>query len=295
MTFFGIDVSNHQGNFDFARAKSEGITFATHKITEGDGYRDPFWPRAKAEMQRWFPGRWGGYVFCRTNTDPMAEARLLREHAGSADFPLQVDYEDTTNGGSVADLKRRIEAYRAVGFTQLLPIYVPRWYWQGRMGGASLADLPAPIWNSDYVSGRNTPARLYPGDTYKGWADMGGKSVQILQFSETASVAGQSIDVNAFRGSGDEFNRMFGGTTMSYADDELKKKFPSRSKYRDSDKEIDTLAGFVLNVDARIHEEFVEREALKGVDWAVALVKREAAKNDAGAKAVLAQLESKEK
>lgn len=85
------------------------------------------------------------------------------------------------------------------------------------------------------------------------------------------------------------------GGTVSYADDELKKKFPSRSKYRDSDKEIDTLAGFVLNVDARIHEEFVEREALKGVDWAVALVKREAAKNDAGAKAVLAQLESKEK
>ncbi|AXQ64729.1 lysin A, glycosyl hydrolase domain [Gordonia phage Crater] len=85
------------------------------------------------------------------------------------------------------------------------------------------------------------------------------------------------------------------GDTMSYADDELKKKFPSRSKYRANDKEIDTLAGFVLNVDARIHEEFVEREALKGVDWAVALIKREAAKNDEGAKAVLAQLESKEK
>lgn len=78
---------------------------------------------------------------------------------------------------------------------------------------------------------------------------------------------------------------------MSFADDELKKKFPSRSKYRDSDAPIDTLAGYVLNIDARIHEEFVEREALKGVPEAVAKVKREALKGDKGAQAVLAQIE----
>ncbi|QGJ87268.1 hypothetical protein SEA_WOCKET_22 [Gordonia phage Wocket] len=292
MTLFGIDVSNHQGEFDFARAKSEGIAFATHKITEGTGYRDPYWPRAKAEMARHFPGRWGGYVFCRTNTDPAAEARLLWQHAGG-DVPLQIDYEDTTNGGSLADLNRRIDAYRQVGFTTLLPIYLPRWYWQSRMRGVDLSDLPVPIWNSHYVNGRNTPAKLYPGDTHAGWADMGGKDVQILQFSETASVAGQAIDVNAFRGSGGEFNRMFGGTTMAKADDELGKLFPSRSKYRTTDKPIDTLAGFVLNIDARIHEEYIEREALKGTQWCIDLVKREAAEGDEGAKAVLAQIEGK--
>lgn len=77
---------------------------------------------------------------------------------------------------------------------------------------------------------------------------------------------------------------------MSLADDELGKKFPSRSKYRNDDKNVDTLAGFVLNIDARIHEEHVEREAVKGVGWAVALVKREAAKGDEGAKATLAQI-----
>ncbi|MBM7280375.1 hypothetical protein JTZ10_21760 [Gordonia rubripertincta] len=81
------------------------------------------------------------------------------------------------------------------------------------------------------------------------------------------------------------------GDEMSFADDELKKKFPSRSKYRDSDAPIDTLAGYVLNIDARIHEEFVEREALKGVPEAVAKVKREALKGDKGAQAVLAQIE----
>ncbi|OZE90208.1 hypothetical protein CH302_27540 [Rhodococcus sp. 15-2388-1-1a] len=79
-------------------------------------------------------------------------------------------------------------------------------------------------------------------------------------------------------------------TTMSYADDELTKKFTSRSKYRTTEDPIDTLAGFVLNTDARIHEEFVEREAAKGQQWAIDLVRREADKGDAGAKVALAKV-----
>ncbi|WP_082043159.1 glycoside hydrolase family 25 protein [Rhodococcus sp. MEB064] len=221
MTLFGIDVSNHQRNFDFAAAKREGFAFATHKITEGTGYRDDYWPRARAEMAKHFPGRWGGYVFCRVNTDPKVEARVLREHSGAIDFPLQIDYEDTTNGGSVDDLLRRIDAYRAEGFTRFLPVYIPRWFWEGRMSRKSLDRLPMGIWNSDYVSGRDYASRLYPGDDWSpargngergGWADMGGKPVQILQFSETANVAGQSIDVNAFRGDDAQLGALFGAT-----------------------------------------------------------------------------------
>lgn len=82
---------------------------------------------------------------------------------------------------------------------------------------------------------------------------------------------------------------------MSVADDELSKKFASRSKYRDSDEPIDTLAGFVLNIDARIHEEFVEREALKGVSWAVDLVKRQADAGDEGARAIFAKIQEGQK
>lgn len=78
---------------------------------------------------------------------------------------------------------------------------------------------------------------------------------------------------------------------MSLSDDELSKKFASRSKYRDNDELIDTLAGFVLNIDARIHEAYIEREALKGVEWAITLVRREADKGDDGAQATLTQIE----
>ncbi|MBM4554314.1 hypothetical protein GS466_04165 [Rhodococcus hoagii] len=69
---------------------------------------------------------------------------------------------------------------------------------------------------------------------------------------------------------------------MSIADDELGKKFPSRSIYRDHDREVDTLAGFVLNIDARIHEEFVEQQALLGVPEFVEIVKRVARDGMAG-------------
>lgn len=83
-----------------------------------------------------------------------------------------------------------------------------------------------------------------------------------------------------------------GEESVSLADDELGKKFPSRSKYRVSDDPIGTFAGFVLNIDARIHEDFVEREAAKGVQWAVDLVKREATKGDPGALAALATVKA---
>ncbi|MFE5699986.1 peptidoglycan DD-metalloendopeptidase family protein [Rhodococcus koreensis] len=72
---------------------------------------------------------------------------------------------------------------------------------------------------------------------------------------------------------------------------ELTQELPSRSKYRANDKPVDTLAGMVLNIDARIHEESTERDALNGVKAAIDLVRREANKGDAGAKAVIAKIE----
>ncbi len=71
---------------------------------------------------------------------------------------------------------------------------------------------------------------------------------------------------------------------------ELTQKLPSRSKYRTNDEPVDTLAGMVLNIDARIHEESTEREALNGVKSAIDLVRREAGRGDAGAQAVLAKI-----
>ena len=195
---FGIDVSNHQGNFDFARAKAEGYTFATHKVVEGADYADPYWPRARDEMRRNFPGRFGGYVFCRTNTDPQREADFMLAKLGDLSIPVQIDYEDTTNGGSGRDLAARVQAYRDRG-ARLLPVYLPRWFWDGRMGRPDLGFLrDVGLWNSNYVSGTGYGSALYdPNST--GWQGFGGADVRILQFTEQAQVAGQRIDANAVK------------------------------------------------------------------------------------------------
>ena len=70
-----------------------------------------------------------------------------------------------------------------------------------------------------------------------------------------------------------------GGLTMD-ASTELTKKFPSRSMFRHSDALVDTLAGFVLNIDARLHEQYIFEMAGAGDAVALDLVRREAAKGE---------------
>ncbi|WP_237169033.1 peptidoglycan DD-metalloendopeptidase family protein [Prescottella equi] len=285
---YGIDISNHQKNFDFAAARAEGFTWATHKVTEGT-WRDPYWPRAREEMRTHFPGRFGGYVFCRVDTDPHREADAYLAHAGGTDFPLQIDYEDDQNRGSLDDLLARIAAYTERG-VRLLPAYIPRWYWRDHMGAPNLSGLPVGVWNSDYVNGTGYASNLYPGNGYKGWEPFhpGAVPVQLLQFSERGRVAGQSVDVNAFRGTTLELDALFAGVPnlqealMSLSDKELGTQFASRSIYRDHDRPVDTPVGFILNIDAREHEDFVERQARLGIPEYVDIVKRVARDGMAG-------------
>ena len=53
---------------------------------------------------------------------------------------------------------------------------------------------------------------------------------------------------------------------------ELTQLYPSRSAYRTTDEPIDTLAGYMLNADARIHEDWVHARAAEAgmdpADWA---------------------------
>lgn len=306
---WGIDVSNHQGSFDFAAARAEGFTWATHKVTEGAGYRDPYWPRARDHMHENFPGTFGGYVFCRTASHPEAEADTLLAHLGDTSIPIQVDYEDTTGGGSVDDLWARIHAIQARGM-RVFSVYLPRWFWSSRMGSAPLGPIP-PLWNSHYVTGTDYASRLYPGDHFAGWAPFAdGTPVTLLQFTETARVAGQTIDANAYRGSADDLRALFAGapTTPTTEEDdmtpeqnamlttvfnELTKRFPSRSRYRAGDNPIDTLAGMLLNVDARAHESMVERSALLGNEDSIDLVRAAAERGDHIAQTVLDHIDGK--
>lgn len=216
MTEYGIDISNHQGNFDVAAAKREGFSFATAKVTEGDDYVDIYWARNRDLFREHFPGRFGGYLFVRTNTDPDREADLFVRTLGDLSIPVQIDYEDTKNGGSGQDLANRVRALRDRG-CRLLPVYVPRWYWAGAMRSPDLSWLSdVGIWNSHYSGGVDYASTLYGnagGDGHPGWAAVGGAPVRILQFTEDARVAGQEIDANAIRGTTADVDRIFGSST----------------------------------------------------------------------------------
>lgn len=217
--FYGLDTSNHQSRdgFDVERARTEGFEFLTHKMTEGT-WMDPCFAAVATQAQAHFAGRWGGYVFCRVATTPQDEADAVVAAAALAglspgDFPLQIDYEDTETDGSGVDLLARARAHQARGW-DLLPVYLPRWYWSGHMGSPDLSGLPVGLWDSNYVSGPGYASTLYPGDDSPGWAPFAGRPVTILQFTEQAIAAGENpIDANAFRGTATELDAVFASKT----------------------------------------------------------------------------------
>lgn len=214
MTLWGIDVSNHQGDFDFAAARREGYVFATHKITEGDFYADPFWPRALNEMRKHFPGTFGGYHFWRKSSGVERQADFLAAKVLDKSVPIQLDFEDEKQPrGTVTrgDLDAILKAISERGL-RVFANYMPRWYWRDYMGSPDLAGTP-PLWNSDYGNNRSGfGSAIYPGPHDWGWQPFGGHPVKILQFSEKGHVAGlKTVDVNAFEGSEDELRALFAG------------------------------------------------------------------------------------
>ena len=209
-TFYGVDISNHQGNFDIAATKREGFSFMAAKCTEGDFFKDSFWPRNRDLMQQHFPGMFCGYHFAR-NGDPItAQVANLKAHLGDPNIPVMLDYEDPNTPGSGANLRQLVDAINAAGM-RVCAIYLPRWYWQGHMGTPPLNDLP-PLWNSHYVTASGFASVIYPGKGFAGWKDYTpGAPVEILQFSDKGRVAGKLVDVNAYEGTPDELRTLFGG------------------------------------------------------------------------------------
>lgn len=86
----------------------------------------------------------------------------------------------------------------------------------------------------------------------------------------------------------------WGGQAIHASAVELTQKLPSRSAFRTSDDPVDTLAGFEMNTDARVHELWNILLALL-VEYkpAVDTLKTAAAKGDSLAQAVLDKINSK--
>ncbi|QCO93734.1 lysin A [Mycobacterium phage Schatzie] len=289
---WGIDISNHQGEMDLNRVKAEGFDFIWCKVSEGANYRDPFWPgnRDKARAAGLILA---GYHYVRTG-DPAAQAKTFVEHLGDKSIPAMLDFED--GSGNIEQfwaVKAEIEKLGV----QVRLSYIPDWYWE-RIGKPDLSKVPGLI-ASEYVSGTGYASVLYPGNSSNFWKAYGGRTPDVLQFTDKALVAGKSVDANAFRGTPDKLRRLLGAggddflSALSDAEQRLLfdrtnqlwgalfNPIASLSKYRaEGEGEVHKTKDLVRNIDAMTHETLVERQAMMGNPEALALVKREADKGD---------------
>jgi hypothetical protein len=96
--------------------------------------------------------------------------------------------------------------------TGLVPVvYAPKWAY-----GDTLTGLGYPLWASSYVAGSGAASSLYPGDTSSRWGGYSGQTPTILQFTSSATIAGQTTcDANAYRGTLTDLKALVTGGTMA--------------------------------------------------------------------------------
>lgn len=201
MTLYGIDVASYQAGLNLAEVKAETFDFIIAKATQGSGYVDPSWTsfRDGAEANDLIL-----VAYHYVTLDPAAaQADNLVGALGDTSIPVMLDFEagsgDLDNFWAVAD------AVTAAGARVALS-YIPRWYWQ-QIGSPDLTGVPGLV-ASEFVDGTGYASALYPGDDAASWAGYGGVEPVILQFTDAAEVAGQTVDADAYIGTADELQQL---------------------------------------------------------------------------------------
>lgn len=136
----------------------------------------------------------------------LQQAEVARSTVGFS-TPLMIDAEDMPgntgyNGSNtVANILAFTAAYRSLGGKVSL-VYLPRWYWRDHMGSVSLVALSA--------AGLHLVSSAYTtySDTGPGWAPYGGMSPVQWQYR------GSPLDLNAYRGTKEEYARMVGAAVQ---------------------------------------------------------------------------------
>lgn len=219
MTLFGVDVSNNnwssvaQCQAAMPEIQREGFSWVEAKVSEGNYYSDPYWA-ATLNACNAIGLPCIGYHYVSTD-DPTAQARLFVENGGGN--VAMLDFE--ANSGDIGNFWAVVAAFNAAG-VQITLSYIPRWYWQD-IGSPDLTGAPGLV-ASGYVGGSGYASELYPGDDdTQLWASYGGATPAILQFTDSALVAGILVDANAFRGNLDQLTALLTGAPVTQPDPTL--------------------------------------------------------------------------
>lgn len=219
MGLFGWDASHYdwdRGPMNIDRAVQLGVSFMTHKVTEGTSYQDPRFDDFITRVSKTSMPLIGAYMVLVPARDPVAQAdaflaRLDTVARGwrGAPFILQIDaekFEYMTRGPSLAEIKACCDRiWSKTNHTHRPIVYAPKWYY-----GDSLTGLAYPLWASAYGSNPAVKFTLgYPGDVSTRWTAYSGQVPKILQYGSNLIIGDQpTCDVNVFRGTLTELVRV---------------------------------------------------------------------------------------
>jgi GH25 family lysozyme M1 (1,4-beta-N-acetylmuramidase) len=208
---WGWDASGHdwkRGPMDLVAAKKAGISFFTHKCSEGHTFKVAEYKRGvdRARAAR-IPVLGAYHVLWPGN--PIKEARFFFNLVNTQtpwwkDVPWiwQLDaekFDKMPRKPSPAECKRFMtELKRLAGGRGYFIAYAPRWAY------GDTFTIGFDLWASDY-SGSGAPRPFkeqYKGVPQKSWRPYSGRRPRILQFASDATIGRQkTCDANRFNGS----------------------------------------------------------------------------------------------
>lgn len=221
-TTFGVDVSYFQNGMSLATAATQGIDFAIIRTNDGT-FRDPQYVSHLLDAES--AGLvTAAYAYLRNPSEGSTIAQQVDTMVsvmGDYKRPVWMDCENSAglSAAHIREFKQRAEAagVPVIGAYS----YVP--WWEGKViGGEPDSHEFGAFWVAAYgTNPAGTPAAIYPGNSAAQWDyPVGNQKPSLWQFGSNASVAGYSVDINAFRGTKDELRALFyGGNATSQEDD----------------------------------------------------------------------------
>lgn len=242
MTLFYVDVSEHDRNrrgapLDWAAIRKATSPIMCARATYGDPQGVHFPTSYFREFQS--GARSAGFVFRGgyhdlVRGDALGVARqvdwLCRELDATGANWAMLDVEpfgELTAVGAQPDadtVDRWFARWDKIADWPCVS-YIPHWVWDSYLYRMTIPASFGPLVASNYAGSGGTPITWYAsagGDKGLGWAGYGGrKQSDIWQFASSLNVPGASglTDVNAFRGTLDDFDRLLGGAGMPTAEE----------------------------------------------------------------------------
>lgn len=196
-----------QNLFSFlSQLAGEGFAGVAHKMSQGSGFIDPYGVLAQSWCaQNELP--FIGYHYLSTD-DPGAQAQNWLAAGGGNN----VMFDDEDGSGDINNFWACVNAFNEIGVNVQLE-YLPQWYWSniGQPDLSGLASNGILLVSSGYPGGTGYASDIYAasgGDSGEGFAPYGGATPSAWQFTDSANIAGFTVDCNAYLGS--DINVLFG-------------------------------------------------------------------------------------